>query len=63
MEDKPEIDLDRFRNHKRSIPWALIRKIVIVSVILGLLYFFKDLMQKKKDVPPETDGIEVEIAP
>lgn len=61
MEDKPEIDLNRFRSHKRRIPWVLIRKLVIVSVILGLLYFLKDLIEEKKVVQPKPEGYEVEI--
>jgi hypothetical protein len=61
VEDKPEIDLNRFRSHKRRIPWVLIRKLVIVSVILGLLYFLKDLIEEKKVVQPKPEGYEVEI--
>lgn len=63
MEDKPEIDLNRFRSHKRRIPWVLIRKLVIVSVILGLLFFLKDLIEDKKVVQPKPEGYEVEIVP
>jgi hypothetical protein len=61
VEDKPEIDLNRFRSHKRRIPWVLIRKLVIVSVILGLLFFLKDLIEDKKVVQPKPGGYEVEI--
>jgi hypothetical protein len=63
VEDKPEIDLNRFRSHKRRIPWVLIRKLVIVSVILGLLFFLKDLIEDKKVVQPKPEGYEVEIVP
>jgi hypothetical protein len=59
----PEIDLNRFRSHKRRIPWVLIRKLVIVSVILGLLFFLKDLIEDKKVVQPKPEGYEVEIVP
>ena len=62
MKDKPQIDLNKYRSHQRKIPWVLIRKIVIVSIIIGLLYFFKDVMkgEKVKVVNPQ-DDIEVEI--
>lgn len=61
MENEPEIDLNRFRKHQRRIPWVLIRKIVIVSVIIGLLYFFKDLLKQKSTNQENQNGIEVEV--
>jgi hypothetical protein len=61
VEDKPKIDLGRYRNHQRKIPWVLIRKIVILTVIIGLLYCFKDLMKSKEEKINPPEGIEVEI--
>ena len=60
-EDDPKIDLSRFRNHSRKIPWGLIRKIIIGISAIGLLYYFtKELNEppKKEKTPLE---FEVEI--
>lgn len=47
MDDKPEINLKRFKSHERKIPWQLIRKVVIAAVIIGLsIYLSKSLKEK-----------------
>lgn len=58
MEGKEEykIDIQRYRNHRRSVPWKLIRKIVIVGVILGLLFYLNStLKEKKESLPTEVE--------
>lgn len=56
----PKVDLKQHQRFQRQVPWALIRKIIIVAVLGGMIYYLA------KNIPsnqaPETDSIEVEIA-
>lgn len=54
--EEPEINLKRFKRHERKIPWALIRKIIIAAILIGLtLYFTNSLKGKNKN----SDEIEI----
>ncbi len=46
-ETDPKIDLKRFKKHERKIPWALIRKIIIALVLLGLIIYLNHTMKSK----------------
>ena len=63
MEPKPQIDLNRYRNHQRKFPWGLVRKLIIGIATVLLLYYFTQQMaeanEKKEDEKP--NEIEVEI--
>lgn len=58
-EDKPKVNLKQHQRFKREIPWALIRKIVIVGVLGGMIYYLAN------NIPTEEvdiiDGVEVEV--
>lgn len=38
-EQKPKINLKKYQRFRREVPWALIRKIVIVAILGGLIYY------------------------
>ena len=57
--NRSRIDLKQHQRFKRVVPWALIRKVVMATVLGGLIYYLtSQLPQKQQDTP---SGIEVEI--
>jgi uncharacterized membrane protein len=58
MEEDPEIDLQRFKRHKKQIPWSLIRKFVIAIILSVVLYFMYTAVPEEKPKPFE---IEIEF--
>ena len=36
--EKPKVNLKQHQRFRREVPWALIRKMVIVAVLIGLIY-------------------------
>ena len=62
MSEKPEIDLDKYRQHKRNVPWGLIRKIIIGTALILLIFYFMNQMKKEQTQKEETlNEIEVDI--
>jgi uncharacterized membrane protein len=50
-DDKPDINLKKFRKHEKTFPWSLIRKLVIAIILGGVLfYLYKTLEQKPKKI-------------
>lgn len=62
-ENKPEIDLHKYRQHQRKIPWGLIRKIIIGASTIGLIYYFMHQMEdiQKKEQQEKSKEIEVDV--
>ena len=63
-ENKPDIDLQKYRQHQRRIPWGLIRKIIVGAATLGLVYYFVNQMEEMKEqqeVKPAADEVEVDV--
>lgn len=63
-ENKPDINLQKYRQHQRRIPWGLIRKIIIGASTIGLIYYFinqMEGMQKEQEVKPAADEVEVDV--
>jgi hypothetical protein len=58
--EEAKIDLKRFKRHERKFPWALIRKILIAAVLLGLVYYLNTVLKNRKEETPEEFEIEVE---
>ncbi len=57
---KPKINLKQHQRFKRQVPWGLIRKLVIVSILGGLMYYYiQNLNQNSAN--QQFDTIEVEI--
>jgi len=57
-----DIDLKRFKKHQRKFPWAFIRKLIIVAVLLGLFYYIKTEFDKKSSQEIDSsEGIEVDV--
>ena len=58
MDEKP-VNLKQYQKHEKRFPWALIRKIVIVLVLLGLLIYLSKT--DSKDKSPQPNEIKIEI--
>lgn len=50
---KPKINLKRHQRFHREVPWALIRKIVIVFILGGLIYYLANYLP----LNPSDDGV------
>ncbi|MFK8036790.1 MAG: hypothetical protein AB8B74_00760 [Crocinitomicaceae bacterium] len=57
--DRPKINLKQHQRFRREVPWGLIRKIVIVSVLSGMIYYLVNNIPSNQI--SRSDGIEVEI--
>ena len=57
MSEKPEIDLNKYRQHQKRIPWGLIRKIIIAITTILLMYYF---INQEKQIDT-SEGIEVDV--
>lgn len=55
-----DINLSKYRNHKRSIPWGLIRKIIFAAILVALIWYMNDSLKEKKQ-PQENLPTEVEL--
>lgn len=63
MSEKPQIDLNKYRQHQKKIPWGLIRKIIIGVATILLLYYFVNQMENTQEKKSEkSDEIEVDVA-
>ncbi|MDX1349415.1 MAG: hypothetical protein R3279_04170 [Putridiphycobacter sp.] len=58
---KPKINLKRHQRFQRQVPWALIRKIVIVAVLGGLVYYLMENIPSKQKQAQGASEIEVLI--
>ncbi|UKN00530.1 hypothetical protein K6119_12385 [Paracrocinitomix mangrovi] len=60
---KPKVDLSKYRNHQRKFPWGLIRKLIIAVVIIGLVYYFVDIIEKRNEerLKQEYNSKEIEV--
>ena len=62
MSEKPEIDLNKYRQHQKRIPWGLIRKIIIAITTILLMYYFINQVEESKEKQIDTsEGIEVDV--
>jgi hypothetical protein len=53
------IDIHRFRQHKRRIPWGLIAKIIVATGVGFVIYYgYQQMRQKQK--PSEEIQLEIE---
>lgn len=57
MEEEEKVNLSKFQRHQRSFPWALIRKIAMAIIIIGLVWYASKVISEKK----EKEGIELDI--
>ena len=62
-EEKPDINLRKYKTHQKKFPWALIRKIVIACTTIGLMYYFINQSKKTQEPPVnnQVDSTEVEV--
>ena len=56
---KPKVNLKQHQRFTRQVPWGLIRKIVIVGILGGMVYYLANNLPSNQ--APETDGFEVEV--
>lgn len=59
--DQSPFNLHRFQKHQREIPWALIRKIVVVTILGGLIYYMINDSNSIQPVQQSTTEFEIEI--
>lgn len=59
QQDSPKLDIRKFKRHQRKYPWSLIIKILMASIIIGLLVYLNKILDDKK--PEDRKEIEVEI--
>jgi len=56
--EKPKVNLKQHQRFRRQVPWALIRKLVIVVVLIGLFYYWMNSLP-----PSETNNSsEIEVS-
>jgi hypothetical protein len=64
--EKPyDIDLGRFKNHKKVFPWMFVIKVIIGLTMMAFIYYMTKELFEKPSVPGQIpgEGIEVEISP
>lgn len=49
MDDDQKINLSRFKRHERKFPWALVRKIIIAAILIGLTVYLSNTLREKKN--------------
>ena len=63
--DQPRIDLQRFRNHKKGVPWDLVRKVIIGLAVLGLFYYIylrmNSAAEQQSNSQDVLDEVEVDV--
>ena len=57
-EEKPDIDLAKYRKHKKEIPWPLIRKLIIAVILASVLLYLYNYEAKST---AQIDDSELEI--
>ena len=58
IDDGEKIDLSRFKRHERKFPWALIRKIIIAAVLIGLSVYLSNTL---KNTSVKSNEIELDL--
>lgn len=61
-ENKYGLNIRRHKQHNRKIPWTLIRKIVIVLILIGLLYYLRSTLNDETEIDLEGVGIELDTS-
>ena len=58
--EKPKVNLKQHQRFRREVPWALIRKMVIVAVLIGLIYYLVNNLPSNQSIDNTDFEIEVE---
>ncbi|MBK9190581.1 MAG: hypothetical protein IPM77_03230 [Crocinitomicaceae bacterium] len=61
-ENDYELNLGRFKNHRRVFPWSFILKVIIGLALVALVYYMtNELIKKQKQQKEEEFEIEIEL--
>lgn len=55
-----DLNLGRFKNHRRVFPWGFILKAIIGLVLIAIVYYMTNELVKKQEQKEEQFEIEVE---
>ena len=55
-DERPNINLARFKRHEKKFPWTIIRKLIIAIILLGLMYFAADSLKNAKNNQNQIDA-------
>jgi hypothetical protein len=57
--ERNQINLKQYKKHEKKFPWALIRKIIVVALMFGLLFYLSRTVMSKPD--PKSNEIKIQI--
>lgn len=61
LENEYELNLRRYKNHRKVFPWGFILKVIIGLVLVALVYYMTNELVKKQEQQVEEFEIEVEV--
>ena len=56
-----DIDLDRFKNHRRVIPWMLIVKVVLAVALIWFIFYTMEEMANQQENQQKQQETEIEV--
>lgn len=68
MESEPEekivVDFKKFKGHHRKFPWALVIRVLVAAVCIGIIFFLVEYLDDwRKNQPTDQPEIEIEFEP